>query len=107
MNSSSKCVKFTFHIFSLYFALAIMTKSGQMDDANRAMCYALRNPGKDGKPMKLRSIQKLVTHRNYFSKPRICHGLPWAGVVCNHRLKFGKSDFRFKFLDSRCFYDRR
>ena len=103
INSSSKIVKFASHISSLYFALAIMTKSGQMDDANRAMCYALRNPGKDGKPMKLRSIQKLVAQQHYFSKPRICHGVPWTGVVCDHRLNFGKSDVRFEFLDFRCF----
>ena len=101
-NSSSKCVKFTFHIpwFSLLcLLLTIMTKTGQMDAANRAMCYALRNPGKDGKPMKLKSIQKLVAHQ--FFKPRICDGMPWAGVMWGPYLNFGKSDSRFGFLDSR------
>jgi len=36
----------------------------QMDDANRAMCYALRNPPGGSKPLKLSSIRKLVRKRN-------------------------------------------
>jgi len=36
----------------------------QMDAANKAMCYALRNPPDGGKPMKLKSIRKLVRKRN-------------------------------------------
>jgi hypothetical protein len=34
--------------------------AAKMDDANRAMCYALRHPPAGGKPMKLGDIQKLV-----------------------------------------------
>ena len=42
-----------------------LKKYARMDDANRAMCYALRNPGKGQKPLKLEDIQKLV-HQNIF-----------------------------------------
>ena len=35
-----------------------------MDAANKAMCYALRNPPDGGKPLKLKSIRKLVRKRN-------------------------------------------
>ena len=41
----------------------------QMDDANRAICYALRNPAGGGKPMPLNEIQKMV-HKKGNKKER-------------------------------------
>ena len=35
-------------------------EQSQMDDAGRAMCYALRNPPDGSKPMRLKQIRKLV-----------------------------------------------
>ena len=35
-------------------------KFARMDAANRAMCFALRNPGEGSKPMKYEAIQKMV-----------------------------------------------
>ena len=43
--------------------------TGQMDDANRAICYALRHPPGGGKPMPLNQIQKLV-HKKGNKKER-------------------------------------
>ena len=62
-----------------------------MDDANRAMCYALRNPGKDGTPMKLRSIQKLVDRRHYFQVQDLSLGvLGWVMCVSNLVMEISK-----------------
>ena len=36
----------------------------QMDDANRAMCYALRNPGRGKKKTKYADIRKVVRNKN-------------------------------------------
>ena len=43
----------------------------QMDEASRAMCYALRNPGRDQKPVPLKEIRKLVTKKNTKKKPTL------------------------------------
>ena len=49
-----------FVFFSPYF-FAMVGSTAQMDDANRAMCYALRHPPARGaKPMKYKDIRKLV-----------------------------------------------
>ena len=37
-----------------------MSSTAQMDDATRAMCYALRHPGRGHKPMKYADIRKVV-----------------------------------------------
>ena len=34
--------------------------TAKMDDANRCLCFALRNPPRGEKPMKLRNIRKIV-----------------------------------------------
>ena len=45
--------------------------TGQMDEASRAMCYALRNPGKGQKPVKLKNIRKLLRKKDGKSKPTL------------------------------------
>ena len=37
-----------------------MSSTAQMDEATRAMCYALRHPGRSHKPMKYKDIRKVV-----------------------------------------------
>ncbi len=38
--------------------------TAQMDDANRAMCYALRHPGPGQKPLPYTDIRKVVRKKN-------------------------------------------
>ena len=56
-----------------------MTKGAQMDEASRAMCYALRNPGRNGKPMQFKDIQKMVHHEHYYSSQGFFLWVLWAG----------------------------
>ena len=51
-------------------------KFARMDETNRAMCFAYRNPGKDGTPMKYEDIQKLVS----ISKPLRAQGIKGMGA---------------------------
>ena len=45
--------------------LKVKYDTAKMDDANRAMCYALRHPpGRGAKPMKYCDIQKMVRKTN-------------------------------------------
>lgn len=45
--------------------------TAQMDEASRAMCYALRNPGRGQKPVPLKQIRKMVTKKNTRKKPTL------------------------------------
>ena len=45
-------------LFQAFFVT--MSSTSQMDDATRAMCYALRRPGRGHKPMKYADIRKVV-----------------------------------------------
>ena len=42
-----------------------------MDDATKALVYALRKPARGKKPMKYKDIQKLVTKKDGKTKPSI------------------------------------
>ena len=43
----------------------------QMDEPTRAMCFALRNPGRGFKKMKLKDIRKLVKKKDGKSRPTL------------------------------------
>ena len=45
--------------------------TAQMSEASRAMCYALRNPGKGQKPVPLKDIRKMVTKKHTKKKPTL------------------------------------
>ena len=77
----SICSNDSFAIFFAYsfILVVIMTKGAQMDGANRAMCYALRNPGKHGVLTKFKDIQKLVADR-CLSSPDFFYMFCFMGV---------------------------
>ena len=48
-----------------------MGKTSQMNDSNRAVCHALRNPPRGQKPVKLKDIRKLVWKKDGRSHPNL------------------------------------
>ena len=45
--------------------------TAQMDEATRAMCYALRNPGPGQKPLKLTAIRKILLKKDGGKRPSL------------------------------------
>ena len=52
-------------------SIHILMSQGQMDEATRAMCYALRNPGPGKSPTKLKDIRKMVYKKDGRTRPTL------------------------------------
>lgn len=62
----------------------------QMDDPTRAMCYALRNPGPNTKPSKLKEIRKLVFKKDGKTRPTLAAISLAAATYKDEKLQRGR-----------------